>query len=99
MSSRLLRTMKAEKSNYDVDVPDRVESCDHDEAYCVARTQTVGGRKHCTCGNCGAGLWIVGGTVMVSVKKSKVIDFTYSCVGCGAVFEYPSGAVGHECDS
>jgi len=99
MSSRSLRTMKAEKVDYSVDLPDRVESCSHDEAYRVGRTQTFGGHRHCTCGNCGAGLWIVGGTVLVAVKKSKVIDFTYSCVGCDAVFEYPSGAVGHECDS
>ena len=99
MLSRSLRMMTVSSSTDSVDLSESVEECSHDEGYRVNRTQTVGGRKHCTCGKCGSGLWIVDGTVMVPVKKAKVIDFTYKCIDCDAVFEYPGGAADHECDS
>ena len=73
------------------------DSCSHDEAYRVSRSEMPSGAVHCTCGRCGSGLWIVDDTVLETERSPKVVNFWYRCNDCGERFPNPSGAMGHGC--
>lgn len=97
MLSRSLRVTMMSDNEEVGSLSDEVEACSHDIRYRVARTTAIDGVEHSRCGNCGADLWVAGGTILVTIKQPKVVDFVYECDDCGDRFDYPSLADEHRC--
>lgn len=73
------------------------EDCSHDEAYLKDEADYLGGARFAKCRRCGLSLRLIGGHRLKPIRAPEVINYSYDCIDCGLVTEFPGYAENVEC--